>query len=230
MLSEKTINFLVENRIMNSRTWFADHHDDYVKYVVEPLAELVCQLAPTAITIDPLVVTEPKTGKTISRINRDTRFTKDKLFYRDEMWISFRRPKHQYPQYPEIYFAIGPNGFSYGCGYYIMKKEALENFRRLIQLRDPRFIDALEAYEAQSTFVLDGDAYKRTKFPDEPENIRNWLDRKSVFFHRESKDASLLFSDNLGKVIAEDFKLLKPIYDFLILSEEPMLSDDDDFE
>ncbi|MBQ2755384.1 MAG: DUF2461 domain-containing protein [Oscillospiraceae bacterium] len=228
MFSEKTINFLVENRIMNSRKWFADHHDDYSKYVVEPLAQLVCELAPTAIAIDELVVTEPKTGKTISRINRDTRFTKDKLFYREEMWISFRRPKHQYPQYPEIYFSLGPNGFSYGCGYYIMKKEALENFRRLIRLRDPLFVSALEAYEVQNKFILGGDAYKRTKHPDEPENIRTWLDRKGVFFSHDSKDASLLFSDRLAPTVAEDLKLLKPIYDFFILCEQPMMSDGDE--
>ncbi|MBE6883257.1 MAG: DUF2461 domain-containing protein [Ruminococcaceae bacterium] len=225
MFTEKTIHFLVENRIMNSRRWFAEHHDDYSKYVVEPLAQLVCDLAPTALAMDELVVTEPKTGKTISRINRDTRFTKDKLFYREEMWISFRRPKHQYPQYPEIYFSLGPNGFSYGCGYYLMKKEALENFRRLIQLRDPLFLAALEAYESQNIFTIGGDAYKRTRYPDQPENIRTWLDRKSVFFSHDSKDAELLFSDRLSGVVAENLKLLKPVYDFFILAEQPLQAD-----
>ena len=78
---------------------------------------------------------------------------------------------------------------------------------------------ALKAYENQDVFTLGGDAYKRSKYPDYPENIRNWLDRKCIQVARYSTDFDLVFSENLGKKLCEDLVLTKDIYDFLVIAE-----------
>lgn len=78
---------------------------------------------------------------------------------------------------------------------------------------------ALKAYEKQTVFTLEGDMYKRTKYPDHPENIRNWLDRKCVCCTHYSTDFDLVFSDKLGQKLCDDLVLMKDVYDFLILCE-----------
>ena len=221
MFTPKTIDFLVENRIMNSREWYAAHREDFRRLVFEPLAQLVCEVAPAVSAIDPLIVTEPKTDKTISRIYRDTRYSNDKLLYREEMWFSLKRDKRRFPHYPEFFFVLGPNGFSYGCGYYEMSRAALDNFRRLILLRDPAAEAALDAFREQDRFELGGGKYKRTRYPDQPEERREWLDRRGdVRLIRHGRDARLLFSDRLGETLSRDFSLARPVYELFLLAED----------
>ena len=40
-------------KILNSRQWFHEHHDTYLKYVREPLKELVNEMGPMMLSIDP---------------------------------------------------------------------------------------------------------------------------------------------------------------------------------
>lgn len=79
--SAEALRFLLENRINNSKEWFEEHRNEYRKYVYEPFAELVKELAPAMKEIDDGIITIP--SKIISRVRRDTRFTKDKSLYRD---------------------------------------------------------------------------------------------------------------------------------------------------
>jgi len=92
--------------------------------------------------------------------------------------------------------------------------------RRLILSGDKDFKTAVSAYEKQSVFKLEGDMYKRSRHPDVSEDLKNWLDRKTICFLRESNDFDLLYSDKLSATIAEGYKILAPIYNFLIKAEE----------
>jgi hypothetical protein len=85
--SDKALRFLLENRMNNSKQWYDSHKDEYKKYVYNPFVELVNELAPAVLQIDSQIITVP--SKIISRVRRDTRFTKDKTLYRDNVWIVF---------------------------------------------------------------------------------------------------------------------------------------------
>ena len=61
-------SFLVENRLHDSKAWFEAHREDYNRFVLEPLRGLVQEMAPVMLTLDPLLITQPAVGKTISRI------------------------------------------------------------------------------------------------------------------------------------------------------------------
>ncbi|VTR59315.1 Uncharacterised protein [Serratia fonticola] len=65
----------------------------YEKYLLEPFQHLVKSLTPIVQEIDKNIEVSPKIGKTISRIYRDTRFSKDKSRFRDRMWLTFKRDK-----------------------------------------------------------------------------------------------------------------------------------------
>ena len=84
--SKEGLDFLFENRLMDSKPWFIEHRDIYEEKVLEPMRELVEALAPTINEIDDRMICEPKIGKSISRIYRDTRFTHDKSIFREKIW------------------------------------------------------------------------------------------------------------------------------------------------
>lgn len=219
MFSAQTFDFLMENRFNNSKEWFHTHKDIYDEHVLKPLTELAIEMGPAMELMDPTIVTIPKINKVLSRIYRDTRFSKDKSLFRETMWLSYKKDKKEFRHYPEFFVVLTPQVLMYGCGYYYMQPETVKAMRELIEENHPLWQKALKAYEKQNVFTLEGDMYKRTKYPDYPENIRNWLDRKCVCCTHYSSDFELVFSDKLGQKLCDDLVLMKDVYDFLILCE-----------
>lgn len=213
--SPRTLDFLFENRLHDSKSWFEEHRGEYEQFVLNPLRGLVSALTPTMLDIDPLFTVDPAVNKTIARIYRDVRFSHDKHLYRDHMWITFMRNKKFWAGLPGYYFFFDQGRFSYGFGYYEASPESMSCFREMILNREKSFLTAFEAFEKQDIFTMSGEMYKRSKHPDQPENIRSWLDRKNVSFDYESTDLSQIFSPALVDRMKQDFMLLKPIYEFI---------------
>lgn len=214
-LSKDTLDFLVENRMRNDRPWYNEHKEAFSRKVLEPLQELVKVMTPAMREIDPLFELAPKVDKTISRVYRDTRFTHDKSLFRDVMWIVFQRAKIVNPEgMPGYWFEISPSRFAYGCGFYQASREFLEAMRLRILADDPLFLKARAMYESQDVFVLEGERFKRSKHPEQPEAMCFWLDRKSVSLSAYSTDFKLAFSERLAEKLVSDFTAIRPMYEF----------------
>lgn len=213
--SQRSVDFLFENRLHDSREWFNEHREDYRIYVTEPMKELILELAPTILKIDPLIEINPAR---ISRLYRDMRLHPDSIF-RDHIWYTFSRTREQYHALPGFYFSIGAAGISYGCGYYCASASSMNALRSLMLAGDDSFKQAFLAVEKQKTFSLYGDMYKRSKFPDQPEELRRWLDRKDIGLSFDTNDPEVMFSEKLAKKVASDFRRIAPFYDFCMKAE-----------
>lgn len=212
--TEDTLDFMALNRVMNSREWFHAHKAEYQRLVVEPTAELVEELMEPMSKIDPALIIIPKVGKSISRIWRDTRRGPELPLYRDVMWITLLRGK--YMGYPSFWFEYSPRCLRWGCGWYQTEPETMAAARSLILSGDPEWLAARAAFEKQSVFVLDDERYKRTRHPDAPEELREWLDQKSYCLTHEETKLDALYSPELAKRLARDFKRIAPVYDFFL--------------
>lgn len=212
--TEETLDFMALNRVMDSREWFHQHRDEYLRLVVEPMAELVEDMAPAMWKIDPSLIIIPKVGKSISRIWRDTRRGPGLPIYRDVMWITLLRAK--YEGYPSFWFEFSPRCLRWGCGWYQTDPAIMECIRGMILAHDPDWLAALEAFEKQRVFSLEDERYKRTRHPDAPENERSWLDQKSLCLTHEETGLDLLYSDKLSGTLTRDFGRIVPVYDFFL--------------
>lgn len=212
--SEATLDFMALNRVMNSREWFHEHRDEYLSLVVEPIAELVEDMAPEMWKIDPSLIIIPKVGKSISRIWRDTRRGPELPIYRDVMWITLLRAK--YEGYPSFWFEFSPRCLRWGCGWYQTDPAIMDCIRGMILSHDPDWRAALAAFEAQKVFRLDDERYKRSRHPDAPENERAWLDQKSLCLTHEETKLDRLYSDKLAAVLTRDFRRIAPVYEFFL--------------
>lgn len=213
---QKTFDFLFENHLEDNRNWFEAHKADYVSYVLEPFQQLVTDLTPAMLQIDNQFVTEPKVGRTLSRLRRDTRFTKDPSLYRDYMWLIFKRHKLYDREYPGIYFSVGGAGFDYGCGFYQASPSYMSVLRRLVLEDASSFRKAAEAFQKQSCYHIEGECYKRPRFLQQPEYKRIWLERRNICLVAESQDRDLLFSKDFSEKLEKNLKLLAPIYGFFL--------------
>lgn len=214
--SDDTLSFLFENRVADSKAWFLEHRADYERLVLEPLRRLVVDLMPTMLEIDPQFVCEPKVGRSISRIYRDTRFSSDKSIFRDVMWCSFVRPKSTMRGRPGYYFELSPSGFNYGCGWYKTPPETMDVIRDMVRNDDKLFLRAERSFKRAKVYELEDTRYKRTRNPDAPEEKRLWLDQRSISLLAHSEDFDMLFSDGLHEKLAADFLAVRPFYEFLL--------------
>lgn len=217
-ITPKALEFLSENHFRDSREWYEEHKSEYREYVVKPLADIVCAAAEPLCKIDPKMICLPKIGGSISRLYRDTRFSKDKTRYRDNAWVVFSRSKKD--GYPAYFFDFSPRGFIYGFGYYWISPDSLDIARKLILEDDEDYLAARERLENQSRFSFGGDVYKRTRFPLAEEGKRLWLDHRNYDFIHSSTDFDLLFSDKLAQTLIDGFVSLEPMYRFFMKVEE----------
>ena len=218
LITDEALDFLFINRINNSREFYQANKDKYRALVVEPLAQLVEELTPTVLSIDPEIECIPKIGKCISRVHRDTRFSYDKSLYRDTAWISFMRVKKLYNGLPGFFFEISPRFVRWGMGYYCASKEAMESFRELVAQEHPLFKKTVKMARENGHLALEGESYKRSKRPDLSAVQQDYINRKSVCFIC-TQDISVLKREDLPELLKKDFAALKPAYELFMLAE-----------
>src|SRR5699024_4378623 len=111
----------------NNREFFLNNREWYLRSVREPSLALVEALAPAVGQIDPGIETRPQ--RALARINRDTRFSRDKSPYRDHVWISFRRPEEERGHLPSFYVEVGVEGVYFGMGAYAPERARMNALR-----------------------------------------------------------------------------------------------------
>ena len=214
--SRESQDLLFEVWSRNDRAWYHENKGQIKTYIQEPFIQLVRDLQPVMLEIDPLM---DCSEKRIARVYRDARVIGSGPFFRDHIWCTMGRGKDVMYGFPSWFFELSADGFRYGMGYYIPAKETLEAVRSLILAEDKAFKKAFTAHKRQKTFDLVGESYKRNHFPDAPEKYWDWLNRKTFCWIRESQDEALLYSGSLAQTVAEGFQELAPIYHFLIKAE-----------
>lgn len=216
--SPETARFLRTNRQKNGKLWFDAHRNEYEQFVLDPLRKLVCALAPTVHEIDPGIDTTPAVSRTISRIYRDTRFSKDKSLYREDAWLSFKPSGGEDLTMPEFYFYLTPKHYEYGMGFYSAGKEAMDRFRAAVTGGGDRFRQALAAVSREPRFELVKQEYVRILPNAAPPDLQEWFRLKSFCFVCKQAPGGRLFTPELAGEISAGYRMLAPFYLFLMLA------------
>ncbi|MBI2411254.1 MAG: DUF2461 domain-containing protein [Candidatus Kerfeldbacteria bacterium] len=212
--SEQTIQFLGDLQSHNNKTWFEAHREDYQQFVLEPLQALVQDLSNDMLMIDSYFEVTPAVNRTISRIHRDTRFSKDKSPYKTAMWITFKRPTKEWKDAPAYFFELSPESYRYGMGFYSASPDTMARLRELMEKKTKEFIKAIQFYPKQNIFTLEGEQYKKVLNPNLPAEIQSWYQRKNIYLVRNTTIDQTLFSKQLVTELAKHFQLLAPLYQF----------------
>ncbi|MBL7073807.1 DUF2461 domain-containing protein [candidate division KSB1 bacterium] len=213
--SPKTSDFLKNLKVNNNKVWFESHRQNYQKYLLEPLRNLVVDIGEFMLTIDPYFEISPAVNKTISRIYRDTRFSKQKSLYKTTMWITFKRPNKDWKDAPAYFFEISPDSYRYGMGFYSASKDTMDRFREMIDKKPKEFLKAISFYSKQRVFVVEGEKYRRILDDNKPEEIQNWYQRRNLYLVCNRKIDNCLFSRELVGDLMFGFGLVSPFYHYL---------------
>ena len=197
----------------NNKAWFEEHRDQYEELLLEPLKLLVGDLADTMTGIDPALITIPAVDKTISRMYRDTRFSRDKSPYKTCLWITFKRRSPDWKQAPCFFFEITADSYRYGMGFYGASRETMDNLRRFIEAQPVAFRKAVACLGKQPVFAVEGDCYKRPLNPALPDDLQAWHRRKNIYLVCNREAGGQLFSAELCDELGKGFQQLQPLYE-----------------
>jgi len=213
--SPKTFFFLKGLQTHNNKAWFEKHRQDYEQYLLNPMRCLVMELGEFMLTIDGGFETTPAVNKTISRIYRDTRFSKDKSLLRANMWITFKQAVKDWQTKPAYFFELFPDGYRYGLGYYCATPATMTKLRDKIDEGSKDFKTVFAQFQEQDVFTLAGDKYKRIFNPDHPPEILEWYQRKNLYVVSNHPIEETLFSVDLLDELIISFQSISPLYHFL---------------
>jgi len=214
--SRNSIAFLKELKKNNNKQWFEPRKQDYENLLLLPLKNLVANIGSFMLSIDSYFEVRPAVNKTISRIYRDTRFSRDKSPYKTSLWITFKRPKKGWKDAPAYFFEISPNSYRFGMGFYSATPKTMKKFRELIDKKPKEFQKAISFYPRQKTFALEGEKYKRIFDETKPKKIQDWHQRKNLYLVCNRKIDNVLFSDKLKDDLVSGFSSLADFYHFLL--------------
>jgi uncharacterized protein (TIGR02453 family) len=211
--SPKTLKFLRGLKTNNNKKWFEDHRADYERYVLGPMRDLVTDCGDFMLDIDPRFEITPAVNKTISRIYRDTRFSKDKSPFRSTVWFTFKnRSKDWTTLVCGYFFELSVNTYRYGMGFYDAAPALMRRFREMIDENPEEFLKAISFFSKQKIFVLEGEKYKRIIDKNKPEEIQDWYQRKNMYLVCNRKIDDTLYSRKLVDDLQYGFGLIAPLY------------------
>ncbi|MBF0095962.1 MAG: DUF2461 domain-containing protein [Magnetococcales bacterium] len=213
-LSQESFTFLQELEQNNNKEWFDAQRPRYQQYLLEPMCELVLALSEEMLSIDPELETRPAIGKTLSRIHRDIRFSKDKSPYRASVWLTFKRPNKNWQDAPAFFFGISPSQAHYGMGLYAASRATMDRFRDYLE-EDPHTFLQQVIPQQSDRFSVGGDTYKKPLNPNLSAELQHWHARKTLFMHRFEPLSPPLFGPQLASTLQKDFLLLAPLYQLL---------------
>ncbi len=203
------IDFLWELRFNNNKEWFDNNRDRYKTLIKEPMDSFALQLCDeiTAKTKNSLI-------PSVSRINRDVRFSKNKEPYRDNKWIVFKREEGDWKTKAVLFFEVGPDYYITGMGVYESSPAYMKAFRDKIDANEAAFERLIKKYDKNKNYVLTGDLYKK-KLGDKSEYVMNWYQRKNIALIYKHEIDDIFFEREFLNYCANEFKFLSPLVDFM---------------
>jgi uncharacterized protein (TIGR02453 family) len=123
ILGPSTFRFFRDLTRHNRTAWMDANRERYQEHVIGPLRTLLEALTPAVLSLHPDFETSGRTGVNLSRINRDTRFAKDKRPYRSRMYLQFSRPLASDDD-GQLYVGVGADGATIGFRVYGGKRDS----------------------------------------------------------------------------------------------------------
>ncbi len=123
------ISFFKDLRENNNITWFKENKDVYEKFVKEPSQDFVLEMGEILRQISPDIIADPKVNRSLFRLNRDVRFSRDKRPYKTNLGIWFWEGKGKRMECSGFYFHLSPPTFMLGVGLYMFPKHLLKKYR-----------------------------------------------------------------------------------------------------
>ena len=214
-----TMGFLADLEANNNREWFRANKHRYEACVQEPALAFISLVGDRLPSLSPhLAAVAKRSGGSLMRVYRDTRFSKDKTPYKTNIGIQFRHEQGKDVHAPGLYFHLDSNECFLAVGMWHPEKTALAAIRDAIVANPARWQRVRDGKAFRNTFALGGASLKRPPrgYPRDHPHLQD-LKRKD-FIGVVSLPPSIAASADLAGEVATMFASGKGFMAFLCRS------------
>jgi uncharacterized protein (TIGR02453 family) len=216
------LTFLRQLKRHNEREWFLAHKETFDNEVLAPLKLLVEEVDVRFGSFAPEFVGDPK--RSIFRIYRDVRFSKDKSPYKTHAasWFKHQNSSHGVGSYAfgagaGFYFHLAPAASFVGGGIWMPPRPTLNQLRDSIAAKPKEFEQSMSAPAFKRRFGKLSEESMLTRLPRgfaPGHAAEKWLRYQSFTAGAELSDADILDRKLVDK-IEKDFKTMLPFVRWL---------------
>lgn len=213
IITNKTFEFLNKLKKNNNREWFNENKNLYTEAQSDVLNFIESLIAEIGKYDENLLKMDAK--KSMFRIYRDTRFSKDKIPYKTNFGASLGMGKGN--QKGGYYFHLEPGKSFIAGGIYMPEPSTLKAVRKEISLYGDDFLTILNDKKFKKLFSGLSEDDKLKKIPqgfEKEDPMGEFLKLKSFIVVYNLKDEEIIdknAADNLSKI----FEVMKPLNAFL---------------
>ena len=198
-------SFYWELLFHNERPWFAEHKDEFIRLLKEPLSSL----AEDTLALVREAYPERDWIVHVSRIYRDARRLFGRGPYKEHLWFTIR--ERNVPEELGFWFEISPSSYAWGMGAFASASE-MERWRTYVDADIARVTALAERFQKQKLYALDGDVYKRAK-GERGELLNPWYNARTLSITARRDFGGVLLTPELPQFLAKEYTWLMPYYD-----------------
>jgi uncharacterized protein (TIGR02453 family) len=219
--SKRSLTFFRQLARNNEKAWFEAHRADYETEVRAPMRELIEELDVRFARFAPEIGGDPR--RSMFRINRDIRFSKDKSPYKTHAaaWFHHRNAARSVGSEADAgsagyYFHLEPGGRSMlGAGLWMPPRPQLNKLREAIAENPKGFDRMLRSLPARFAGLDDEAALKRMpRGYAEDHPAAKWLKYQSFTTGHTLTDAQVT-NKSLADLLAKEFAAVLPLVRWL---------------
>lgn len=209
------IKFFKDLSKNNSTAWFNENRKTYENEVKKPFAAFVGELISRAQKLDPEIQISP--SEAITRINKDIRFSKDKIPYNTHVSAIISKTGKKSKEYPGMYIQVGPEKVVIFGGCYMPEKENLYKIRTYIAKNGKDFEKALSNADFKKKYgTIQGEKNKVL-----PPEFKKLVDKQPLianknFYFMAEIPAKEITSAKFADIVMDYYKSGRPVNSMLI--------------
>lgn len=198
----------------NERSWFQEHKDEYEELVRRPMADVVAAIVVELRKFAPAYV--PEEPPRLSRINRDTRFSKDKSPYRTDISCVFPRRGLERHLAAGFFLRVDGQGAELIAGTFMPGPDQLKLLRAQIARSPDSFRRAIGTKALTDWFgPMKGEQLKRVPKGFDPEHPAKDLLKYQQFYFGRSLDAKTVASPSFVQAVTKSFRAATPFVEMV---------------
>jgi len=216
---QSTIKFLTALSKNNSKEWFENNRARYDFELLQPAVQFVIDLGEKLSELSPNINAIPKVDKSIFRLYRDVRFSKNKAPFKTNLGLYFWEGRGKKMECSGLYFHIEPKLFFLGAGMYQFTTDQLKKYRELVSnpAKGKELNDIVKKVLKKKKYQLGGKTYKKTPRGFDPNYIYNDLLLHSGFYvYYESKNFSELTKKDPASFSYKTFKEIYSVHKWFV--------------
>ena len=216
---KEIIKFYKDLKNNNDKMWFEQNRSRYDDFVMHPSRTFISEMGKKLDKISPEIHADPRVNKSIFKIYRDIRFSKDKTPFKTHLAIWFWEGDRPRMECSGFYVHIEPGELMVGCGIYAFPKDLLNSYREAVvhQEKGKKLINAIKNISKKGNYSIGGEHYKKTPRGYDPDHkMADFLLYNGLYVGFSSKIPEEFYTEELINYCYEKFKHMAPLHRWLV--------------